>query len=82
MIPGPSDWDIRLIAEVPEDTLEEWIPEEAPATRAAEPPAWVADLPGAIERSGLTEWYRVGGREVGVDRERAIVVYRNRSVWN
>lgn len=79
MVPAPSDWDIRLIAVVPETEIDDWIP--AGAEKKDDPsPAWVKDLPGPIERSGLTEWYRKSGTTVGVDRERSIVVYRNTSM--
>jgi hypothetical protein len=27
MVPGPSDWDIRLVAVVPAEEIDDWIPE-------------------------------------------------------
>ena len=79
MVPAPSDWDIRLIAVVPETEIEAWVP--AGAEKKDDPsPAWLNDLPGTIEREGLTEWYRKSGTMVGVDRERFIVAYRSTSM--
>lgn len=76
MVPGPSDWDIRLIALVPESEIQAWVP--AGIEKIDTPsPAWLKDLPGTIERDGITEWYHNSGTVVGVDRERSIVAYRN-----
>jgi hypothetical protein len=77
-VPAPSDWDIRLIAVVPKTEIQAWVP--AGAEKKDDPsPAWLKDLPGTIERDGITEWYRKSGAVIGVDRERSIVAYRNTS---
>ncbi|XZE20516.1 hypothetical protein SH449x_000390 [Pirellulaceae bacterium SH449] len=78
MVPAPSDWDIRLIAVVPETDIEAWIPEGA-EKKDYPSPAWLKDLPGTIERNGITEWYRKSETVVGIDRELSIVAYRNTS---
>jgi hypothetical protein len=81
MVPGPSDWDIRLIAVVPPGDVGGWIPADAEKTDGSAP-EWVQDLPGPIERREITEWYRKSGIEVGIDRTRSIVAYRNASTPN
>lgn len=79
MVPGPSDWDIRLIAVVPKAEMEQWIPAGSEKSEGLAPD-WVKDLPGTIDRAGLTEWYNEGGTKIGVDRERSIIAYRNTSM--
>lgn len=81
MVPGPSDWDIRLLAVVPSTEVDAWIPKGVAKAEAA-PPQWLRELPGVIAKDGITEWYRKSGLEVGVDRSRAIVAYRNTSTPN
>lgn len=81
MVPGPSDWDIRLIALVPESEIEFWIPPGA-EIEDNPMPRWLKDLPGTMERDGISEWYRNSGTVIGVDRELSIVAYRNTSTPN
>jgi hypothetical protein len=78
MVPGPSDWDIRLIAVVPKAEIVDWVPAGADKTDGPAP-EWLKDIPGAIERAGITEWYRKSGTVVGIDRGSSIVAYRNTS---
>ena len=66
MLPGPSDWDIRLIAVVPESEIEAWVPKDA-EKKINVSPTWLQDLPGTIERDGIAEWYRSSGRVIGID---------------
>ncbi len=79
MVPAPSDWDIRLIAAVPPTDVDSWIPTHAEKDDGP-PPQWLQDLPGSIERYGIKEWYRKLGTQVGIDRARSIVAYRNTSM--
>ncbi len=57
MVPRHHDWDIRLLAVVPSAELDDWIPEGA-EPNSDPPPGWLTELPGNIERAGITEWYR------------------------
>ena len=75
MVPGPSDWDLRLVASVPESELLAWIPEGAKASPTADK-EWLNSVPTALDLSGVSEWYVDGDRVVGLDRTRRIVVYR------
>jgi hypothetical protein len=76
-VPGPSDWDIRLVATVPAAEVAAWIP--AGVKRATTPPtdtAWLKSVPTTVDPSGINEWYVDGPRTIGLDRGRRIVAYR------
>ncbi len=78
MVPGPSDWDVRLVAQVPRSELKQWVPKGATKFDGSAQD-WVTQIPGSIRRDGITEWYRSGGTIVGFDRDGSIVAYRNSS---
>lgn len=73
--PGPSDWDIQILAIVPSAAVEEWIPKDAEASEQ-KPPQWVTTIPGNIPTEGLREWYIQSGKAVGIDREHSIIACR------
>ena len=74
--PGPSDWDIRLVAEVSPNELTEWVSQGmAPGISPVD--GWHRKIANEIDVSNVSEWYSDGGRSVGIDRNNAIVVYRN-----
>ncbi len=75
MVPGPSNWDVRLVATVPASELAAWIPAGVPASAGAEA-GWVKSVPTALDLSGVNEWYVQAHRVVGLDRGGRIVVYR------
>jgi len=71
--PGPSEWDIKLLAKVPSEALSLWTEGLKPATQAE---FWMSGMADEIDVSGINTWYRSGGKVVGVDRENSIVAYR------
>lgn len=75
MSPGPSDWDVQIVATVPASELQAWVP---PGVKSGPPPAldWLKSVPTTLDLSGINEWYTDGHRIVGLDRTRRIVVYR------
>lgn len=75
MVPGPSDWDVRLVATVPAAELQAWVPAGVSAASAPDTD-WLAAVPTALDLSGVSEWYVDGSRVVGIDRTKRIVVYR------
>jgi len=75
MVPGPSEWDIRLVATVPADELNEWIPADVEPMGEAEDSRWLDSVPTSLDLSGINEWYHDHRRIVGIDRERRIVAY-------
>ena len=79
IVPGPSDWDVRLITTVPASDLQAWVP---PGVTAGPAPDldWVKTVPTTLDLSGVMEWYVDGKRVVGLDRTRRIVVYRLSSI--
>ena len=74
-IPGPSEWDVHLVAVVPGEELHDWIPEAATAMK--ESPTWSTSL-DSIDTAGVTEWHQLGSATVGLDEKNSVVVYRNR----
>jgi hypothetical protein len=75
LVPGPSDWDIRLIAQVPAAELPQWIPPGIASSNSSDQ-QWLSIVPTANQANSITEWYIGPGTVVGIDRWRAIVVYR------
>ena len=76
MVPGPSDWDIKILAVVPADEIDEWIPTGAQRTDR-NPPSWLNAMPDTISTNEIAEWYAKGNSVVGIDRTNSIIVYRN-----
>ena len=80
-IPGPSEWDIRILASVPEHEIEQWTG-GMEKTRMPDID-WMNSLPAKAGPARKFDWYRSGadtsGRVVGVDRKRRRIVYRT---WN
>lgn len=75
MVPGPSEWDIRLVAAVPPTELAAWVPPGLAATPSADT-HWLAGVPGEGQAAGIREWYTGPGLVVGIDREHSVVAYR------
>jgi hypothetical protein len=79
MVPGPSDWDIKILAVVPANEVAEWIP--AKATRSQrQPPSWLKTMSGNIPVTSITEWYQTGSSVTGVDRATSTIAYRNTTI--
>ena len=78
-MPGPSDWDIQLAAEVPADEVAKWI---SPDMKAGQPPksGWHLTTASEIDVASVVEWYTFGGRSLGIDRGGSIVVYRHHTL--
>jgi hypothetical protein len=77
LIPGPSDWDVRIVAVVPPEELELWVSTDVKAIPTTDV-SWLATVPeGAMRTANITEWYVEPGRIIGVDRKRSIVAYRS-----
>lgn len=94
IVPGPSDWEICLVATVPEAEIKEWIDDmsrqdsgtqqgegehQQGGSEVQQQRAWLSLVPTQLDISGVQEWYGTGGIEVGIDRQRNIVVYYNKS---
>lgn len=76
LVPGPSNWDIRLVATVPQAEIDGWVPEPGQTPEVVPDLDWLATIPTKLDLSGVDEWYHGGGRTVGLDRDSRIVVYR------
>ena len=77
MVPGPSEWNIRILATVPADEIDQW-------TNGLQPVGlpeldWVTDIPNApTDLSGFT-WYQDERKTVGINLNRRVVLYRSHS---
>lgn len=78
LVPGPSDWDIRLVTRVPRSELPTWVISGSTVTTPDRD--WLKSVPTRSDLSGLNEWYQEGGCIVGLDRAQHIVAYRSRSL--
>ncbi len=77
MIPGPSDWDICLIAIVPKIELKEWIKGQKKIEDIKDKMCF-DKVPTQIDYSKIKEWYQYDIHSfVGIDPINRIVVYRN-----
>lgn len=79
MVAGPSDWDVRLVAQVPVGELDDWIDQGMTAS-SAPTQAWHVDTTKEIDTANVVEWYADSGRSVGIDRVKGIVAYRNHTM--
>ncbi len=77
MVPGPSDWDICLVAVVPPFELEKWVI-GLEKLKITPDKIWLSKIPTKINYSKITEWYQLSSDSViGIDRNNNVVVYRN-----
>ncbi len=75
MVPGPSEWDIRLLAIVPVEEIDQWIDGLSAVT---DPKLdWVHNVPNAPTDLRDFNWYQDDRRIVGIHRVKRIVLYRN-----
>ena len=77
-LPGPTEWDIRLVATVPANEIEAWM-SDLPITKEAETD-WVSGIANAPTNLNTFEWHLDKNRTVGIDRLRRIVLYRHRTL--
>lgn len=75
MVPGPTEWDIRVSAKVPADAINEWI-SGMTQTNSADT-SWVSSIPNAPNQLDAFQWYEDGRKLVGISPEERIVLYRN-----
>ena len=75
-VPGPSDWDIKILAVIPRSDIDEWVSPQAQRIER-EPPEWLGNMPGAISTEGINEWYSDGNSVIGIDRYKAIILFWN-----
>ena len=75
MVPGPSDWNIRIIAKVPENELKDWTRDIS--ITATPDLSWLSTLPTGIDYRGISMWYKDDYRIIGVDEANGIIAYQN-----
>lgn len=72
-VPGPSDWDISIVARVPPNELSAW---GEGMTRVESQPPELIGLGSQLDTRGVGEWYEGPGKVVGLDRDAGLIVYR------
>ena len=77
-LPSPTEWNIRLVATVPTQEIDDWI-KDLPIAKEAETD-WVSDIDNAPADLNAFEWHLDKNRTVGIDRVRRIVLYCNRTL--
>lgn len=75
LVPGPSDWNIRIVAKVPPADLATWTSGLTRVSKADT--SWLSDVPTSINYSGVSEWFQSDYKIVGIDTKSAVVVYKN-----
>jgi hypothetical protein len=78
-VPGPSEWDVSIVAVVPHGELASWVRAGVTALASADR-AWLAVVPGGERAARITEWYVGPGSVVGIDRVGSVVAYRRWSL--
>ncbi len=76
-VPGPSEWDIRLIATVPASEIDGWT--SGLTVTTAPDTGWLSQIGDAPSDLTPFEWRGDSQRLVGIDRVRRVVIYRNRT---
>lgn len=77
-VPGPSEWDVMIIAQVPSAEVQLWSLNLIPCTKPDTD--WLRGIATQIDYSGVSEWFQSGGVIVGIDRKKSVVVYRNKTM--
>jgi len=77
-VPGPNDWDIRLLAKVPKEEIDNWVPAGSKEFPQIDP-TWMEAIPGPIDCSQINLWFHYKNTLIGIDKDRSIVAYRNSS---
>lgn len=75
MVPGPTEWNIRLIATVPADEIDQWI--DGLGEVKSPDLEWISDIPNAPANLSDFQWYQDDKRTVGVSRLSRTILYRN-----
>jgi hypothetical protein len=75
MVPGPTEWNVRIFAVVPAGEIDQWI---AGLSAASDPELdWISDIPKAPTDLSRYKWYEGDCVIVGIDRESRFVLYWN-----
>ena len=75
MVPGPTEWNVRVVAVVPAGEIDQWIDG---LSVASDPELdWIPDIPKAPTDLSRYKWYEGDRVIVGIDRESRSVLYWN-----
>jgi len=76
-IPSPSEWDIRILAEVPAEELDSWT--DGLSSEETIPTEWVNAIPNSPENLEGFRWFKGSGKTVGLHPESGTVLYRSQA---
>lgn len=75
MVPGPTEWNVRVLAVVPAGEIDQWTDG---LSVASDPELdWVSNIPTAPTDLSRYKWYEGDRVIVGIDRESRSVLYWN-----
>lgn len=75
MVPGPTEWNVRVLAVVPAGEIDQWIDG---LSVASDPELdWISDIPKAPTDLSRYKWYEGDRVIVGIDRESRTILYWN-----
>lgn len=77
LVPGPTEWNVRVLAVVPKGEIDQWI--DGLNTATDPELGWVSDIPNSPTDLSYYKWYEGDRMIVGIDRERRTVLYWNRT---
>ena len=75
VVPGPTEWNIRLLASVPAEEIGQWI--DGLGAVESTDLDWVSYIPNAPADPSQFKWYQDDKRTVGLDRVDRTVLYWN-----
>ncbi len=74
MVPGPTEWDVRIFATVPSANIEDWTKGLSPTTKPILD--WVTEIPKAPVDISDFKWYEGDKKLIGINREDRMILYR------
>ena len=75
MVPGPTEWNVRVFAVVPAGEIDQWI--DGLSVVSDPELDWISDIPKAPTDLSRYKWYEGDRVIVGIDRESRTVLYWN-----
>lgn len=75
MVPGPTEWNVRVFAVVPAGEIDQWI--DGLSVVAVPDLEWISGIPKAPPDVSRYKWYKGDRVNVGIDRESRTVLYWN-----
>ena len=78
LVPGPTEWNVRLFATVPAEQLDKWT--NGLSQTSTPELDWISDIPQAPKDVSSYQWHQDNGVTVGIHKEENKVLYWNLSL--